>query len=85
MICEFVGAFSKAEREHITGALTALGGPTHIISHPRWTVLREQVGPQPLYMAVDHFRGGTCHGDTPEALVEALGRSFGALPRSSIP
>jgi hypothetical protein len=32
-------------------------------------------------MAVDHFRGGTCHADTPEALVEAVERTFGdALP-----
>jgi hypothetical protein len=49
-------------------------------SHPRWTVLREQVGAQPLYMAVDHFRGGTCHGDTPEALVEAFGQRFSSIP-----
>lgn len=80
MPCEFVGTFSKAEREHITGALTALGGPTRIISVPRWTVVREQVGPQPLYVAVDNLKGGTCYGETPEALVEAVEQRFGGVP-----
>lgn len=83
MVCEFVGIFSKAEREYITGALAALGGPPRIISIPRWTVLKEHIGPQPFYMAVDHFRGGTFHADTPEALVEAAERPFGGVfPRS---
>jgi hypothetical protein len=82
MVCEFVGIFSKAEREYITGALTALGGPRRIISIPRWTVLKEHVGSQPFYMAVDHFRGGTFHADTPGALVEAAEQAFsGAFPR----
>jgi hypothetical protein len=80
LICEFVGTFSKAEQDRITGALTALGGPAHTFSYPRWTVLREQVGPQPLYVAVDHFRARTYHGDTPEALVEAFGQRFGGIP-----
>jgi hypothetical protein len=85
MICEFVGTFSKAEQDRITGALTALGGPTSILTLPRWTVLREQVGPEAFYIAVDHVRGGTCHGDTPDALVEAFEQRFGGAPRSRIP
>jgi hypothetical protein len=31
-------------------------------------------------MIVDNYKGGTCHGDTAEALVEALGQRFGRLP-----
>lgn len=77
MICEFVGTFSTAEQDRITSALTALGGPSHTFSYPRWTVLREQVGPQPLYMAVDHIGVRTYHGDTLDALVEAFEQRLG--------
>jgi hypothetical protein len=80
LICEFVGVFSKAEQDRITGVLTALGGPSRNISLPRWTVLRDQVGPQPFYIAVDNLKGGTFYGDTPEALVEAVGMRLDEIP-----
>lgn len=72
MDCEFIGPFSKDEKDLITGAFCAVGGPDRVVSLPRWTVFKERIGSQCLFLAIDNYRGYTCRGGTGPELVDAI-------------
>lgn len=72
MDCEFIGPFSEAEQDVIRGAFRAAGGPGRVVSLPRWTVFKDRIGSQCLFLAIDNYRGHTCRGATSPELVDAI-------------
>jgi hypothetical protein len=78
MACEFVGTFSTSEKDRISGVLASLGGSLRTLLLPRWIILKDDGSYKPLYVVVDTVMGGTCHGGTPEPLVEDAEQRFGS-------
>lgn len=72
--CEFIGPFSDAEKQHITEAIEKRSGSGKALGGPTWTVFCQQVGGRRIYLAANNYAHRSYHGNSVEALVEAVER-----------